>query len=86
MSFYSQIYQWRWEQIESGGAIIIKYLYKQKKKVFDICINLPKKCVGGGAKPPPSPPVPTPMLILSSLSIWNMITLTLMINEPMKLF
>lgn len=32
MSFYSQIYQWRWEQIESGGAIIIKYLYKQKKR------------------------------------------------------
>lgn len=53
------------------------YMYKLAKKV---CLG------GGGAKPPPSPPVPTPMLILSSLSIWNMITLTLMINEPMKLF
>lgn len=52
-------------------------MYKLAKKV---CFG------GGGAKPPPSPPVPTPMLILSSLSIWNMITLTLMINEPMKLF
>lgn len=51
-------------------------MYKLAKKV----------CLGGGAKPPPSPPVPTPMLILSSLSIWNVITLTLMINEPMKLF
>lgn len=48
MSFYSQIYQWRWEQIESGGGYNYQIPLQAKKKVFDICINLPKKCVWGG--------------------------------------